>query len=102
MPLTLPQGHVIQSLRVTGGVGAGNVPGDLFVDLARQPMVGVDNSENVIRVHLNPVTATFDTTVAATASLATVDNNAFYYYLSASLSNVSSIVTLNSFQITHS
>lgn len=101
MPITLPHGHHINSLRVTGGGGSG-AAGELFVDLVRQPIVGFDNSENVVRIHLSPVTPSLDTTVAAVTATATVDNDQFYYYLSASLSNISSIVTLSSFQIAHS
>jgi len=101
MPITLPHGHQIESLRATGGTGSGEA-GELFVDLVRQPMVGVDNSENVVRIHLSPVTPSFDATVGADTGTATVDNDQFYYYLSASLSSIPSLVTLTSFQIAHS
>jgi hypothetical protein len=93
----LPHGSVVTRLRATGR-HAGS--GSLRISLMRQGIAAdAPAAQRVARVE--PAGDPFDTQAAADATLATVDNQAFRYFLLAQLNNAQAgdVVLLASFQI---
>lgn len=97
-PVMLPQSVTLSSLRV---IGTNSGAGALRVDLMRAPLAGGGTPDRIARVVGD--SAPFDTTVAATAGLAVVDNVVFRYYVLALLSGAAAAdsVSLSGFQISY-
>ena len=95
--VVLPQGVTLSSLRAIGTNSGG---GALRVDLMRASLAGAA-PERIARVVGD--SAPFDTTVAATASLAVVDNVTFRYFVLALLNGAGAVdsVSLSGFQISY-
>lgn len=96
--VVLPPGVTISSLRV---IGTNSGSGALRIDLMRAPFAGGAAPDRIARVVGD--SAPFDTTVAATAGLAVVDNAVFRYYVLALLSGAAAAdsVSLSGFQISY-
>jgi hypothetical protein len=98
MPVQLPHGNRVQSLRVTGSKQSGS----LSVNLFRQALAGTAPPERITGV--NPPTGSFDlTSQAPNTTVAKVDNDQFRYYLIAELDSATAahVIALNGFQVTH-
>lgn len=97
-PVVLPNGVTLSSLRVIGTNSGG---GALRIDLMRAPLTGGAAPDRIARVVGD--SAPFDTSVAATASFAVVDNLVFRYYVLALLSGAAAAdsVSLSGFQISY-
>jgi hypothetical protein len=98
MPVQLPDGHRVQTIRATGNKQSGN----LSINLFRQALTGTAAPERIAGV--DPPAGTFDLSSAApTTSVSKVDNNQFRYFLTAELDSAvaAQLVALNAFQITH-
>lgn len=97
-PVGLPDDVTLSSLRV---IGTNSGTGALRIDLMRAPLAGGAAPDRVARVVGD--SAPFDTTVAATAALAVVDNVVFRYYVLALLSGAAAndSVSLSGFQISY-
>lgn len=96
--VVLPQAVTLSSLRA---IGTNSGTGALRIDLMRARLTGGVAPERIARVVGD--SAPFDTTVAATATLAVVDNVAFRYYILALLNGATAAdsVSLSGFQISY-
>jgi hypothetical protein len=106
MPVTLPDGATVQSLRVTG-VSAG---GNLTVNLISQPLTGGAET-NVLQVFANlpsfSPAAAFDLPPTPQNANVVVNNKSNKYFLTATLANGNTALNANgtslfSFQIGYS
>jgi hypothetical protein len=99
MPVELPNGATVQTLKATGIVtGAGS----LRIALVRQSVAGDASASDQI-VQLTPTGNPFSLTGNASAPFATVDTTQFRYYLTALLDNAAAgdTVQIAAFQITY-
>jgi hypothetical protein len=103
MDVQLPQGSTIDTLRVIGSKGSG----DVSVDLRRQP-IAHGSAPQIVATILVPKAqnGTFDVNAPPTSpALATVDGEQFRYYLVARLDGGNPTVTtgveLDAFMVTH-
>lgn len=96
--VVLPQGVTLSSLRVIGTNSGG---GALRIDLMRAALAGNTPADRIARVVGDA--APFDTTVAATAQFAVVDNATYRYFVLALLNGAGAAdsVSLSGFQISY-
>jgi hypothetical protein len=102
MDVQLPNGSTVNSLRVIGNKGSGNVN----VTLRRQPIADGSAPQTVAIVSVpNTQNGTFDTTAAANPATSLVDTGQFRYYVSAALDSADPGaavgVVLDAFLVTH-
>ncbi|GAB2687002.1 hypothetical protein [Nocardia thraciensis] len=98
--VTLPQGALIQSMRL---VGTKRATGTVGAGLFRQSLSGAAAPESIADITAPATAGGFDQTAAADAQRATVDNKAFIYYLIGDVINAGANdpVALQLFQITY-
>ncbi len=102
MDVQLPSGSTVNSLRLIGNKGSGNVSVTLF----RQPIAAGSLAQALANIFV-PKTqnGTFDATAAADPSVGTIDASQFRYYISATLDSADTGdpvgVVLDTFLITH-
>ncbi len=102
MDVQLPSGSTVNTLRLIGNKGSGNVN----VTLRRQPIAAGSAAQTVANVFVpKSQNGTFDATAAADSAANGVDTGQFRYYISASLDSADTGdavgVVLDTFLVTH-